>query len=33
MYCLQDGPDRAFAQEEYMHIAKHNQIPRDWVVR
>ena len=30
-YYLQDGPDRAFAREELMHISEDTQVPPDWV--
>ena len=31
LYYLQDGPDRAFAPEELMHISANTQVPPDWV--
>ena len=27
LYCLQDGPDRAFVREEFMHISEDTQVP------
>ena len=31
LYCLQDGPDRAFVREELMHVSEDTQVPPDWV--
>ena len=31
LYYLQDGPDRALAREELMHIFDHTQVPPNWV--
>ena len=31
LYYLQDGPDRAFAREELMHIQDNTQVPPEWV--
>ena len=31
LYYLQDGPGRAFVNEELMHISEDTQVPPDWV--
>ena len=31
LYYLQDGPDRAFVLEEFMHVSEDPQVPPDWV--
>ena len=31
LYYLQDGPDRAFASKELMHISEDTQVPPEWV--
>ena len=31
LYCLQDGPDRAFPREELMHVSEDTQVPPDCV--
>ena len=30
-YYLQDGPDRAFVREKWMHIPENTQVPLEWV--
>ena len=31
LYYLQDGPDRAFVHEEFMHVPEDTQVPPDWI--
>ena len=31
LYYLQDGPDRAFVQEELMLVSEDTQVAPDWV--
>ena len=31
LYYLQDGPHRAFARDELMHVSEDAQVPPDWV--
>ena len=31
LYYLQDGPDRAFVHEEFMHVTEDTQVPPDWI--
>ena len=31
LYYFQDGPDRAFVREEFMHISEDTQVPPDWL--
>ena len=33
LYYFQDGPDRAFVREEFMHGSEDTQVPPDWVSR
>ena len=31
LYYLQDGPDRAFVHEEFMHVPEDTQVLPDWI--
>ena len=31
LYCLQDGPDRAFVHEKLMHVSEDTQVLPNWV--
>ena len=31
LYYLQDGPDRAFVNEELMHVSEDTQVPPEWL--
>ena len=30
LYYLQDGPDRTFVREEFMHVSEDTQVLPDW---